>query len=101
MTSARWFLLARIFAWMGLLSLVAIAAGLFWGGPDINFIARATVVMASLTLVMAMIGTASIIILGWRSDRRQSEEFKLKIRQLELELAETRGKAPRQHPNSN
>jgi hypothetical protein len=99
MTSARWFLLAKIFAWMGLLSLVAIAAGLFLGAPDINFIARTTIVMASLTLVTAMIGAASTIILGWRSDRRQSEEFKLKIQQLELELAEA--KAAMQQPNSN
>jgi hypothetical protein len=42
------------------------------------------------TLFVSMIGTTSTILLGWRADRRQSDEFKLKIEQLELQLREAR-----------
>jgi hypothetical protein len=43
-------------------------------------------------LVVSAIGTTSTILLGWRAERRQSEEFKLKIKQLELQLQETQAK---------
>jgi membrane-bound ClpP family serine protease len=107
MRTDRSFLLAKIFAWIGLFSLVLLVAGIVLaiylpsGGEDINAIAVLTVLISSLTLLIAMIGTTSTIILSWRADRRQSEEFKLKIQQLELELAEAREKASKQHENPN
>jgi L-asparagine transporter-like permease len=51
--------------------------------------------VSTLTAVIALIGSASTIILGWRADRRQSAEFRLKIEQLELQLAEARQKTVR------
>jgi len=107
MRSDRPFLLAKIFAWIGLISVVllvvriVLAIYLPSGGEDINAIAVLTVLISSLTLLIAMIGTTSTIILSWRADRRQSEEFKLKIQQLELELAEAKEKASKRPPNSN
>jgi hypothetical protein len=46
-----------------------------------------------ITLILSAIGTSSAIILGWRTDRRQTQEFKLKIQQLEMQLAEARATA--------
>lgn len=40
--------------------------------------------------VVSSVGTASAVILGWRCERRQAAESKLKIEQLELQLAEAR-----------
>jgi hypothetical protein len=51
-----------------------------------------TVLVSFLTFVASAIGTASTVLLGWRAERRQSEEFKLKIKQLELQLQETQAK---------
>jgi hypothetical protein len=50
-----------------------------------------------LTLIVTAIGATSTILLGWRSERRQSDEFKLKIQQLELQLAETKATAGAKH----
>jgi hypothetical protein len=52
-----------------------------------------TVLVSFLTLVASAIGTTSTILLGWREERRQSEEFKLKIRELDLQLQEAQAKA--------
>jgi hypothetical protein len=49
--------------------------------------------VASLSMLVALIGTSSTILLGWRAERRQSAEYKLKIEQLELQIAEARKKA--------
>jgi hypothetical protein len=105
MTTNRAFSLGKFFAWMGLASLLVILGGLIWESRPIPLaahlnppansipIAAITLLVSSATGVIAMIGSASTIILGWRSDRRQSAEFKLKIEQLELQLAEARLKA--------
>lgn len=68
---------------------------------NINAIGVITVSISILTLITAMIGTASTILLGWRADARQSQEFKLKIEQLELQLVEARGKAQKANQASN
>ncbi|MGA7674324.1 MAG: hypothetical protein WCA78_04670 [Rhizomicrobium sp.] len=44
-------------------------------------------------LLVTGMGTASTIVLGWRNEKRQAMEFKLKIEQLELQLAEAKAKA--------
>jgi hypothetical protein len=67
------------------------------GGPSILSIIMSvapllTVLISFFTLVVSAIGTTSTILLGWRAERRQSEEFKLKIKQLELQLQETQAK---------
>jgi hypothetical protein len=49
--------------------------------------------IATLVMIVSGIGTASTILLGWRADRRQAKEFKLKIEQLELQLQEARMKS--------
>jgi glutamate synthase domain-containing protein 1 len=46
-----------------------------------------------ITLILSAMGTSSSILLGWRADRRQSDEFKLKIQHLELQLAEAKATA--------
>jgi hypothetical protein len=43
--------------------------------------------------IVSSFGTASTIMLGWRAERRQSQEFRLKIEQLELQLVEARAGA--------
>jgi hypothetical protein len=45
-----------------------------------------TSIFSMLGMVITMIGTASTVLIGWRAERRQSEEFKLRIKQLELQL---------------
>jgi hypothetical protein len=51
-------------------------------------------------LCISAVGTVSTVILGWRNERRQSAEFKLKIEQLELQLAQARESAANRE-NSN
>jgi hypothetical protein len=58
----------------------------------IRIIPVITVLVSFLTLVASALGTASTILLGWRAEKRQSEEFKLKIKQLELQLFEAQAK---------
>jgi hypothetical protein len=57
-----------------------------------------------LALIVTAIGATSTILLGWRAERRQadeyklkSDEYKLKIQQLELQLAEAKATAGAKH----
>jgi hypothetical protein len=59
----------------------------------ISYIALIGAAVSVVTLVVSALGTASAVTLGWRADRRQSEELKLKIQQMELQIAEMRRKA--------
>jgi hypothetical protein len=43
-----------------------------------------------LTAVVSAIGTTSTVLLGWRGERRQAQEFKLKYEQLSLQLADAK-----------
>lgn len=43
-----------------------------------------------LAMMVAGIGASRSILLGWRADRRQTEEFKLTIKQLERKLAKSK-----------
>lgn len=52
-----------------------------------------TAIISTCTLVVTTTGTLSALVLGWRGDRRQSQEFRLKIEQLELQIAEMREKS--------
>ena len=58
------------------------------------------VCVSFLAFIVSALGTASTIMLGWRSERRQTQEFHLKIQQLELQLAEARAKAASEAPPS-
>jgi uncharacterized membrane protein len=79
------------FVWLSSLSLLS-------SGPDYGFIA---LVISGLSLLIAAISTVSGTMLGWRTDRRQSAEYKLKIEQLELQVAEAKKKAEEQTKISN
>jgi hypothetical protein len=59
----------------------------------ISYIALIGAAVSVVTLVVSALGTASAVTLGWRADRRQSEELKLKIQQMELQIAEMRKKS--------
>jgi hypothetical protein len=48
------------------------------------------IVISLGTLIVSMVGTTSTVLLGWRSDHRDAKEFKFKIEQLEVQLAEAR-----------
>lgn len=107
--SYRW---AKVFAVIGLFSVLVALAGFTWpfllkesGGLwGVDFTNHdpspvrdtalwwTNLVLAgsALTSTVALLGTASTILLGWREDRRKSQEFKLKIEQLELQLAVAR-----------
>ena len=116
------FRLAKIFAWIALLSIPVMLAGVALlslldggspasaphpsipifpealpgrpSGPSATDLGMLAVVGSGLTSLIASIGTASTVLLGWRADRRQSQEFKLKIEQLEFQLVEARKAAP-------
>jgi hypothetical protein len=91
-----WYGRALFFAWtvfgsiliLVLASVVPflIAGGRVEGGQQLSLPALAVGVSAC-TLIVSTLGTASSVILGWRGERRQAAEWKLKIQQLELELA--------------
>lgn len=51
------------------------------------------ILVSFLVFTVSAVGAASTIVLGWRSERRQAQEFKLKIEHLELQLAEARERA--------
>ena len=53
------------------------------GIPDALTISFAAMVITGL-------GTASTVILGWRSERRQSAQFRMTIEQLEIQLTQLR-----------
>ena len=63
------------------------------GAPDkieseqIATVSLVTIGISFLAMMVAAMGTSSSILLGWRADRHQTEEFKLKIQQLERKLA--------------
>ena len=93
-TAMRSFQWACLFAWLGITSIAAIVIGSVitslplpsydsYYGPKITDIGYAMLFASLLTLIASMIGAATTILLGWRSDERQIEEFKLRIEQLE------------------
>ena len=49
-----------------------------------------TTLISAATLIVTTISTISTIWLAWRGDLRESREAKLKIEQLELQLAQTK-----------
>jgi hypothetical protein len=67
-----------------------------WWMPDIEqltgFVLIIIVSISFFTLIVSAIGATSTILLGWRAERQRSEEFKLKIKQLELQLQEAQAK---------
>jgi hypothetical protein len=99
------FRLAKLFAWMGLAALagliVSFASALSLGESSSGAGTAIALAVSVIALLVATIGTASTIILGWRADRRQTEEFKLRIQQLEMQLAEARGKGGKLDSSSN
>jgi hypothetical protein len=47
-----------------------------------------TAIASLIAMIVSMVGTASTMLIGWRSEHRQSEEFKLKNQQLALQIEE-------------
>jgi hypothetical protein len=88
--------LARACSLLLILSLIVFAISILpdiW--PGVTPIAEHTnvvLIISSFAFVLTAIGTASTVLLGWHADRRQSDEFRLKIEQLELQLKEARAK---------
>jgi hypothetical protein len=85
---------ARLFAAMLLLSLAALLLAPIYSQSQVG---NSLAAISFLSLIVACIGTSSSIFLGWRADRRQSEELRLEIEQLELQLSEAL-KAARRNP---
>jgi hypothetical protein len=65
-----------------------------WFEPPIT-VAAATLAISTLALMVTVLGTASTVMLGWRDDKRQTAETKLKIEQLERQLAEAKVEMPK------
>jgi hypothetical protein len=91
---AMWYKTARVFAvllviffilWMSSFLYFVLSLHL---GPteDSVFITGLTAVVSLVGMIVTIIGTASTILIGWRAERRQSEESRLRIKQLELQL---------------
>jgi hypothetical protein len=49
-----------------------------------------TIGISFLAMMVAAMGTSKSILMGWRADRHQTEEFELKIQQLERKLARSK-----------
>jgi hypothetical protein len=52
-----------------------------------------TALLAATTFFISAVGSAATIMLGWKAERRQAEETRLKIAQLELQVSELRSKS--------
>src|SRR5262249_40131758 len=50
----------------------------------------AEILIPAGTLLVSTVGAISMIWLAWRSERRESQEYTLKIQQLEMQVAELR-----------
>jgi hypothetical protein len=49
-----------------------------------------TALIALVGLLISTVGTVSTLLFSWRSERRQAQEFLLRIEHLEIELSEAR-----------
>lgn len=58
-------------------------------------VAATTLAISTLALIVTALGTASTVLLGWRDEKRQTAETKLKIEQLERQLAEAKAEMPK------
>ena len=96
--------LARIFSAVGLIAMVILLYKLapvfpFW----LDAISRAptprdriegtSTLIAFISILIALVGVSSTALFGWRADRRRGAKYKLKIEELELQIAETKNKA--------
>jgi hypothetical protein len=94
---ARGFAIAFLLSFVPLIALGAIfAVKLHGGGIEVsnkdNLITSITTIMSLVAMIVSAVGTTSTVLIGWRSEHRQSEEFKIKIKQLELQLEEAKSK---------
>ena len=100
---SRWFRAAKWFAVASLLVLACLAyLALQTNAPQgcegcLTTQSNAGLLLGLAALCFTGLGTISSVILGWRSERRQAAESRLRVAQLELELARARadvGQAP-------
>lgn len=104
-TPSRWRRASRLFAWALLISFLGLTLAVTFGvqapsssgpgGETTQGPALAIIVSVGALFVSAL-GTASTVLLGWRSDQRQAVEAKLKIEQLELQLEQARRERERE-----
>ena len=80
-------ILALLSAWLFAMSLA--------GNPDYGV---GGILISAGTLLVSTVGTISTIWLAWRKERRDSREYTLKIRQLEMQLTELRAKTSSSTP---
>jgi hypothetical protein len=92
LSAARSYTLAKIFAALLLISTVVLlfspVAFLTWGDDPWEFLKPAAFIVSFLTFLLSVVGTAFTVFFGWRKERRESEESKLRIQQLELQVAQ-------------
>jgi H+/gluconate symporter-like permease len=68
------------------------------GGPQ--EIAAIALLVSIAAFVVSFVGTVSTLVLGWRAERREAVESRLRIAQLEKQAADARRPA-KQRKNSN
>jgi ABC-type Fe3+ transport system permease subunit len=85
---------ARIWAWITIVSIVFMLLSALvrnlredTGHNESTSVAWAALTISFLALIVSAVGTASAVLFGWQADRRQTEEARLKIQQLERQLA--------------
>ena len=61
-----------------------------FGSDPVHIIER-IVAISPLIFSVSAIVTAVTVLFGWRAERRQTEDLKLRLRDLEFELARSRG----------
>ena len=96
---SRWFRAAKWFAVASLLLLALLAYfALQKGAPQgcegcLTTQSNAGLLLGLAALCFTGLGTISSVLLGWRSERRQAAESRLRIAQLELQVAQARAEA--------
>jgi len=65
-----------------------------WGDLIREMAARIIDKLEPLASLVGIIGILFTMVFGWRKDRRETEETKLRIRQLEHQLSESRDRKP-------
>ena len=97
---ALW-VLALLLAFLPAVILALLSAWLlafFLAGEDLPPYGVGGILISAGTLLVSTVGTISTIWLAWRKERRDSREYTLKIRQLEMQLTELRAKTSSSTP---
>jgi hypothetical protein len=64
------------------------------GGEEGGYLQHGTLIVSACTFGVSAVSAVFTVLFGWRKDWREAKEFKLRLVQLELQIAELRSKIP-------